>query len=151
MPQTTDAIESMRNAFLEWSVDAITWMDISGFVNSIDPSGHERESGEVYTMAGDEAIVGYGKLSPAETTCGIVYTEPVADVYTLAWNAKINATPVYLRATPKGDNPGNMAWTSKVGKIIACPPPSGEASSGDPITVEFTHRCAGWTKAALTT
>ena len=151
MAQTTASLPSMRNAFIEWSANGTAWTDISGFASAVDPTGHERASGEVYTYNGDESIVGAGKLSPAETNVTIVYTEPAGDAYTLAWLAKVNCTDVYLRITPNGDNPGNNSWTSKKGIITACPPPSGEASSGDPVTVQFTHRCPGWAKAALTT
>lgn len=149
MAQTTTALQSAKDAFLEVSANGTTWTDISGIANSISFGGGDRASGEAYTFNGDTAIVGMGKRAPIETTFSIVYDE--AAPYTTIEGYYKAGTWCYFRYTPHGDNPGDTTFTSQSGPIINCPPPNGEASGGDPLTLEFTHRCAYWTKGTLTT
>jgi len=151
MAQVTTNLKSMRDAVIEYSTDNTTWTDISGYSSNVTFAGGDRASGEAYTYEGDTAVVGFGKRAPTETTVSVVYSESGSDIAGLAWNAYINKTPWYLRLTPKGDNAGNNTWTSAAGELTSCLPPMGEASSGDPVMMEFTHRCSGYTEAARTT
>jgi len=149
MPQTDSYLKSSKDVFLEYSLDGVTWVDISGISNSISFSGGERASGDRYTFRGDTALVGAGKRAPIEATVSIVCDQSGA--YATLRGYFRAGTWIYLRMTPAGDNPGNETWTSELGPITACPPPNQDAASGDPPTVEFTHRSADWTPSTLTT
>jgi hypothetical protein len=150
MAQVTTYLHSAKDGFLEYSLNGTTWTDISGIANSISFSGGDRASGEVYTINGTYAIVGAGKIGPTEATISIVYDDSGA-VYTTLRGYFTAQTWVYFRWTPKGDNPGNITFTSALGPILSCPPPAGDASAADPLTVELTHKSSSWVNSTLTT
>jgi hypothetical protein len=135
MAQVTTYLHSAKDGFLEYSLNGTTWTDISGIANSISFSGGDRAS---------------GKIAPTEATISIVYDDSGA-VYTTLRGYFTAQTWVYFRWTPKGDNPGNITFTSALGPILSCPPPSGDASAADPLTVEITHKSSSWVNSTLTT
>jgi len=149
MVQTTSYLKSCKDAFIEYSLNNSTWVDISGIANSVNFGGGERASGEAYTFNGDTALVGAGKRAPIEATVSIVYD--TSGTYSTLRGYYVAGTWIYLRVTPAGDNPGDECWTSSLGPITGCPPPNMDAATGDPPTVEFTHRAGAWTVGTLTT
>lgn len=138
----SDVVPSFKDAYVAISTDGTTFTDISGYAASVAVSGGERATGEEYSFDGDTPVMGVGKRGPYELTIRILYTEDSAQYYYTLLGAYRNATDYYVRYAPKGNSAGNWAWTTTVGTFTSCPPPAGEAGSGDPIAVEATFRCA---------
>jgi hypothetical protein len=72
-----------------------------------------------------------------EYTVRALYTTAGADLYTNARNRYLNKTVTYLRYSPEGGASGDNRITIGPGFIEACPPPVGDAESGDPMALEF--------------
>ncbi len=144
-----DVVRSFYNADVQYSENGTDWVDMCGYANSIAFAGEERISGETYTFCGQNAIIGYGKMTPCEITVSILYTENAAHPFQIVYNAKKNGTTFWLRWAPRGAGPGDWMWTTSDGMITACPPPVGDAAEGDPIAVEFVLRCTEVTKTNI--
>ena len=142
-----DVIRSMRAANVEYSTDGSAFTDFSGYAQSVEASGEERDSGEIYTFSGDTPILGYGKLGACEVTINVVYTEDASHVYQFLRNCLEDCTEMYFRWSPLGGDAGEWQWTTGVGIITACPPPSGEANGADPVAVSVTGRFPSASKA----
>lgn len=148
MPQVTNAI-SFKNCKVEISTNGTTWTDISGFANSIEVSGGDRQTGETYTFDGDTAIIAVGKREPWEITLKVVYTEGVNEPFEVVRAAYESGTSLYVRWSPKGGASGSFQYTSAAGVVTAVTYPSGEAGSGDPLLVEFTVKVPGIVKGTV--
>lgn len=152
MAQATDFLRSLKDCYLEYSLNGSTWVPFGGYATSIDVDASERASGEVHTYDGDTPIVGIGKRGPITATARLVYSEADSLPFDVLWDAHIACSNFYLRGTPKGDNTGDVCFTSDLGFIISAQPPlNQEADSGDPVLCEFQHKCAFWLKGTLTT
>ena len=148
MAQTTDAI-SFKNVKVEVSTDGTTWTDISGFANSVEIGGGDRQTGEVYTFDGDTAIITTGKREPLEITVKAVYTEGANDPFEVVRAAYEGGTSLYVRWSPKGGTTGDFQFESDAGYVTNAIYPQGEAGSGDPVVVEFTVKTPKVTKGVV--
>jgi hypothetical protein len=74
MAQNTGAMSS-ANAKVEYSLDASTWVDISGSYTSVTPSGGDRVVVPLFTGAEDTPLIGQGKRNAQTITINIVYSE----------------------------------------------------------------------------
>lgn len=150
MAQTTGAT-SMRNCVVEYSTNT-SWVDISGVANAVNPSGYERESGEAFTGASDDAVITIGKNSPLELEVMVVYTESSAEGFELLRAIKDAGTPLRIRWAPKGiGTTGNFKWTTGTGYLTAAPPPGGELGGGAPILSTIAGKFPNVTGVASTT
>lgn len=154
MTQTTGAISGVAN-YVAVSTDGSSWTDISGMANKVEADSQKRTSGETYTFDGDTAILGWGKLEPLEITVTIVYTEGASDAFKKALTSLQTAggARLQVRWAPKGNTAPNFQFTSgSDSKVSEMPPgPAPDATSGDPVVLEFKIRTASITQAAIAT
>jgi hypothetical protein len=148
MAQTTD-YTTMRNVKVEISTDNTNWTNISGEFNSIENSGGEIGTGEVYTAEGDYPLVGIGKIALMESKLKVVYVETSGSAWNAFWDAYKNGTPIYVRYSPKGGNSGNKLFTSGKGFVTSPIMPAGEVSNGAPVTCELTFKHPGFTSSII--
>lgn len=146
--QTTGAL-SARNATIEISNDGATWSDISGFANSVEPSGGNRQTGEAYTLDGDTAIITSGKREPLEIQVNIVYTEGTTDPFETVRAAYEAGTNLYVRWAPKGGQSGEFRFTADAGPLAEFQYPVTTASEAAPIMAGFKVKTAKVTKAVV--
>lgn len=150
MAQTTGAM-SMRNCVVEYCTNT-AWTDISGVANAVNPSGNERETGEAWTGASDDALITLGKNSPLELELMVVYTESSAEGFELLRAIKDAGTPLRIRWVPKGiGTTGNFKWTSGTGYLTGVSAPGGELGGGAAILSAITGKFNGVTGVASTT
>lgn len=72
-----------------------------------------------------------------EYTIRVLYTTGGSDLYTNARGRYLNKTTTYVRYSPEGGASGDNRITVGPGLITQCPPPVGDAGSGDPMALEF--------------
>ncbi len=101
MVQTTTAIVG-ADSVIEISTDDTTWTDISGTMNSFDPSGGERKAGAKHTFYGDVPVLRAGKPSEVTVKMKIMYTETAGEAATTIEALYLANTAAYLRQRPKG-------------------------------------------------
>lgn len=147
MPQTTGAI-SFKDCKVELSVDGAVWIDASGHGNEVSLGGGDRATAEAFTFLGDTPIVMKGKRSALDITLKALYTETSNEPYLLAEAAYQNATPLYIRWSPKGGTTGQRQFTSDAGVVTAPPYPVGGAGSVDAVPVTISIKTPKVTPAA---
>jgi len=150
MAQTSTAY-SARNSVLEISTDGSSWTNISGSSSSVTPGDGTRLTGTAHTFDGDGPIITAGKLDAQESTIAILYTETSGEAYETARAAFVAASStLYVRVDPLGATTGNFRHTTGKGVITAFPQFAEiDASSGDPMMIEFTVQHGGWTKSTV--
>lgn len=150
MAQTTTSF-SARNSVLEISTDGSSWTNISGSSQSVTAGDGTRLTGTAHTFDGDGPIIAAGKLDAQESTIAVLYTETSGEAYETARAAFAAASStLYVRVTPLGATTGNFRHTSGKGVITAFPQFAEiDASSGDPMMIEFTVQHGGWTKSTV--
>jgi hypothetical protein len=137
---------SAVDARLEMSTDNITWQDISGSANSVDPGSAKRKTGTANVFDGDLPVVTIGKREPMEAKISALYTDTASETWEYIRPLFDAHTKVYFRYSPKGKGAtGNAVYTtsndgSTAGPVIISDLswPKVEAGSADPIPVEFT-------------
>jgi len=143
MAQTTSGI-SFVDAKVEYSTDGVAFADISGFANTVEVSGGERASGEIYTVDGDTGIVTFGKMAPVDIAYNSVFTEGATDPFERfrGYHQTADGSQVVFRFSPAGGTgTGNIVFTG-TGKITEAPWLGGDASSADPLMFSTTVRTA---------
>jgi len=60
---------------VEYSLDATTWVDMSGSANTVSVTGGERMTGDAFTGGEDTAIIAKGKRQPYVIEMAGVYSE----------------------------------------------------------------------------
>jgi hypothetical protein len=150
MTQVT-GVQEFFEAMVEVRPAGGAWTDISGWGATVAVSGRERQVGEGFTHDGDHAIIGVGKLQPADVTVRCVYTEGGLDPYAIVLPPLENHTVLQVRWSPYGGQVGEKQYTTNLthSHVINCPPPAGEAGSGDPIMLEFTVRTSDIAAASI--
>ena len=150
MAQTSTAF-SARNAVVYISTDGSSWTNISGSSQSVTAGDGTRLTGTAHTFDGDGPIIAAGKLDAQEATIAILYTETSGEAYETARAAFVTASStLYVRVDPLGATTGNFRHTTGKGVITAFPQFAEiDASSGDPMMIEFTVQHGGWTKSTV--
>ncbi len=136
MAQLAAAI-SLRDCDVEVSTNGTTWTNISGAASSVEVSGGDRQTGDVYTFDGDTALLTYGKREPLEVTVKIVYSEGTAEPFEIVRAAYEAGTAFYVRWAPRGNVTGRARYTTAEGRVTSFTYPAGE-SNGDPVLTKFT-------------
>jgi hypothetical protein len=151
MAQTTGA-KSMRNAYVAWNTQGFetTWIDISGVANSIEVSGGDRITGEVYTSQGDTPIVLFGKLEPRDVTGRIVYSEVTTEAFTQLLALYSAGTNLRMRWIPGGQATNNFRYTTDTTNLTSFSYPGGAVEDGDPIMIEFAVKIGAITYVIMT-
>ena len=147
MAQTDGAI-SFVDAKIEYSTDGAAWNDISGEVNTVEISGGDRNSGEVFTADGDIPIITFGKLNPWDVSCTVVYTESATETFERlrGFHQADGGTSLQLRWAPIGSGTGNSQYTCGTSKLTEFEMPGGEVGGGEPLSVTFVQRTPSITK-----
>lgn len=128
--QTANAI-SQSDCKIEISANGTAWTDISGETASVDPGEQTRQSGVIFTHAGDTAIVTGGKREPIDITIKFVYTEQnteAAEVLRAIHEAVGGA--IYVRYSPKNGATGAAQFTSDKGVLTSYTYPATDAGEG---------------------
>jgi hypothetical protein len=139
MAQTTGQM-SGANAKIEFSVDGSSYSDISGSANQLRTTGGDRQSGETYTVAGDNALVTTGKRTPVNIAVAGVYTEVSGELFELLRTTWEAGSAAYVRWSPKGSHTGDHVFTSGPGRLTNFVYPDIDESNGNPIVAGFTYR-----------
>lgn len=160
MAQTTEGM-TMAGAKVEISTDAAAFTDVSGYAASVSVTGGEQITGSQQTHSGDAAIVlGANKTAPFTVTVSVVYTDTDAQPFDVVWDRfKGTAKTLCVRWCPAGGTAGDEQYvTSNAAKsaavlcpIVSCTPPNTDASSGDPVMVQFSVLCSDILKATIST
>ncbi|MBN1815331.1 MAG: hypothetical protein JXA14_26100 [Anaerolineae bacterium] len=139
MTQATGA-RSLCNVKVEYKIGE-SWVDISGYANTVEPSAAARKSGETWTADGDTPIVTFGKQEPRELDVTIVYTEGSTDPFKVLRDhfEKACGSPIQVRYSPGGGDTDDMQFTTSAtyGAIIEFNDPGGEVDTGDPLVISF--------------
>jgi len=150
MAQTTGGMAATDMSV--WlSTDGSAWTDVSGYANSVEIDGGERETGNAYTFDGDTAIIKAGKRGPLTITVRGIYTETATEYYDKVVDAYEAGSDLYVRWSPGGGDAGDLGFTSQAGIVKNAPYPVGEANAPDPIMTELVLECAYVTEAAIGT
>lgn len=165
MAQTTGALAGA--AFkLEISTDASgttgSWVDISGYAQSVEVGAQTAITGSVQTADGDAAIVtAANKLEPVELTFNIVYTENDSE----PWDKVIDQfngadKTIAVRWSPAGGGGGDLQYSTtdtaataaaKVPISSCTPAPPVAANNADPVMFSFSVLTPKILKAAIST
>lgn len=148
MAQTTGGM-SANAMYVGLSSDGSTWTDVSGYANSVQVSGGERQTGEAFTFDGNTPIVKYGKLGFLTVTITGVYTEEASKLYALAEAAYEAGSALYARWSPGGGDAGDYGFTTSVGTVINPVYPMGGADTPDPILVEVVLNVGSITQSTI--
>ena len=149
MAQTTRAM-SGRSAYIAWSTGGTTFTDISGWSNSVNVDGGERNTGSAFTADTDTPIVLRGKREPLGVTVRALYTEVSTDPYKRFETAYEGASDFYIRWAPAGNTSGNMQYTTSAGTIKSPPYQAVEdVGDGEALVVEMELECASITEAVI--
>jgi hypothetical protein len=136
----------MKNCKVEISTNGSTWTDVGGFSNTIEVDGGDRETEGTSTFDGDTKIVTAGKRNPLTVKLKVVYTEGVSDPVEVARAAYENATPLYIRWSPKGGTTGNFQYYTDAGFVKNPVLPAGDSSSAEAVLVEINLETPKYTK-----
>jgi len=137
MSNCPDGISAVDVA-LEISTDGVTFEDISGQGNTIEPGDQTRMVGSGYAFGCDTAIITSGKREEIEITVNVIYTEVDGEAFDLLESAFENNDPVWVRWFPKGKADGNFQFDVNQGILSSFQSPSIDASSADPLIATFT-------------
>lgn len=148
MAQTTSG-RSMRNVKLEYMTGA-TWNDISGVANSVEVSGGDRMTGEVYTADGDTPIIGYGKLEPIDLEASIVFSDNSTEAWAVLEPVYKAGSNVRLRWAVNGNATGSFRYVADTCNITQFGYPGGVVDDGAPILVTMGVKTSKITWAAIT-
>ena len=152
MTQTIGA-KSMRNAKIAYNTLGFgtTWVDFSGVFNSLEVSGGDRITGEVFTADGDTPIVLFGKLNPIDVTGNIVYSEITTEAWSVLVPYYVAGTNLRLRWAPAGDGTGAYRFMTGTTNFTEFGYPSGDVGAGEPILVSFAVKTGAITYEVMTT
>ena len=143
MAQNTGNMSS-KNGKVEYSLDASTWVDISGSANTVTVTGGERMTGDMFTGAEDTALIATGKRQPyviemrgvySETTGTPEFFEALMTVYksgagvALRWSPTAYTAANQKRFTTATNSSGSA--TAAMVPIVNLEYPSLDFGSGD--------------------
>lgn len=150
MAQTTGGM-SANAMYVALSTNNSDWTDVSGYANSVQVSGGERQTGEAFTFDGNTPIVKYGKLGFLTVTITGVYTEEANKLYALAKAAYEAGSTLYARWSPGGGDSGDYGYTTSAGTVINPVYPAGGADTPDPILIEVVLNVGSVTQSTIGT
>lgn len=164
MAQTTGALSGAA-AKVEYSLDASgttgTWVDFSGYAQSVEISGGDAVTGQQMTLDGTAAIVTAGnKTNPYTITFNVVYTEPDTQPFDAIFDRYMGTTKtIAVRWSPAGGSGGQQQYattdTAATAAVLvpmtACVPPGVDATSGDPRMFTFSVITPKILKSAIAT
>ena len=139
MAQTTYGVP-LPCGYIGISADCVTYVDISGYAQSVTPSEQTRITGEAYTFSGDTAIFEAGPRQPVSVAVSIVYTEDDAGAFDrleAIFDAVDCPAEMCLRWMPRGDTAGYQEYTI-TGHLTGFQYPPMDAAAGGPIVCTFT-------------
>jgi hypothetical protein len=150
MTQTTGGL-SATNASLEISTNGSSWTDVAGFGVKVEPSEQTRQTGEVYTLDGDTAIITSGKLEPIELEITVVYTEGASEPFEVVRGQFQTAGggALYARYSPKGGQSTEFMFTTPAGVVSKFNWPKPDAGTPDPQVIMFAIKVPYVTKSAV--
>lgn len=143
MPQTTGAVSGAAAA-VSLKVAAGSYVDHSGWTQSVDVTTASIVNSEAYTFDGSNAIILMGKEEPVEVTVNFLYTEVALELWEVAEAAFQAQSLVQVKWEPRGAA-GKQCETVAGGYIVSLDYPAVDASSAGPVVCSLTVRAPGIT------
>ena len=122
---------------IELSTDGSAFTAYAAQAVSVTPGRGERARGVTHVAGRDVPYITTGKRSAMEYNIRVLYTTGAAELYLKARGYYLNKTEIWVRYGPEGNVAGMQRITIGPGLITACPPPAGDAGSGDALALEF--------------
>lgn len=123
---------------VELSTNGTTYTAYSAQAITVTPGGGTRARGVTYVAGRDIPYITTGKRSAMEYTVRVLYTTGAAELYLKVRGYYLNKTQIWMRYSPEGGGSGDQRITIGPGLVESCPPPAGDAGSGDAMALEFT-------------
>jgi hypothetical protein len=141
-PSAPSEPESASGLILEYSLDGVNYVDISGMACEVALAGGERGVGEAYRYPVDTAAVIASKRGPVDVTIRLLYQDETAfpcEVFRQAMEAEDR---IWLRWSPLDHGGvGHLWYTTDPDCVIAdFGYPDGEAGPGEPMMVALNTR-----------
>jgi len=136
-PSPPQEPESASGLILEYSLDGVNYVDISGMACEVALAGGERGVGEAYRYPVDTAAVTASKRGPVGVTIRLLYQEEVAFPCEVFRQAMEDGDRIWLRWAPLDrGGVGHLWYTTDPDCVIAdFGYPDGEAGPGEPMMV----------------
>lgn len=164
MAQTTGALSGAA-AKVEYSLNATgttgTWVDFSGYAQSVEVTGGDAITGQQFTADGTSAIVTpANKTNPYTITVNVVWTETDSEPFDAIYDRYVGATKtIAFRWSPAGGAASDIQFattdsagtTAELVPMTSCSVPGFDASSGDPRMFSFSVITPKILKAAIST
>ena len=133
---------SAKNYQVEWTTNATTYIDISGYSTTVADSGGDRKTGEAYTYGDDIAVIGEGKRSPRTVDVTVLYNED-STAYTSLYTLQQSGATFGLRLTPRGletgaGTIGRYLTQTTYGLLQKLDLPTGNSDDGKPMVCKMT-------------
>ena len=138
----------MSNAKIELSANGTAWTDISGETNTVEPGEQTRQTGVMYTLAGDTAIITAGKREPLEISVKTIYTEVNTEANEVARAIHEAGGVCHLRYSPRGGNTGDAQYTCQ-GVMSGFTYPSADSGDAKPMMGGFKITTSQLTRAII--
>ena len=138
---------SFKSALVEYTDDASTYLDISGFMNTITVTGGDRATADFFSPGNATACLTWGKRASLNVAVNILYTEDdveVAGVQRIAYEADHELNGYQWQ--PAGAGVGNFIYTTSFGAMLQHPYPGGDAGSADALQIANSIQCETITK-----
>ena len=148
MAQTTNA-GSVVESVSEYSItNGSTWVAMCGWEMGMSYDSWDRDTGDVKTVCGDEAIMGKGKLNLTGQTVNAVYSDgDASDLFSVAQTAFVTAGggQFMLRHSPQGTASGKDYIQTNVDAIIdSFTNPNTDATDAAPLSFSFHVITSGY-------
>jgi hypothetical protein len=126
------------------------WVPISDYTASVTVEGGERDVAEAHVFGVDAPRTAVGKMASCRVTIRVAYTEGASEPFAVIEDALVDKEPLMVRFSPLGGAVGEMCWTSDTDCYVTdCPPPQGDADSGEIVFCEATFYTQALTGAAV--
>ncbi len=122
---------------IELSTDGSAFTSYAAQAVSVTPGGGERARGETHVAGRDVPYITTGKRSAMDYTIRVMYTTGASELWAKVRGYYLNKTQIWVRYSPEGGASGETRITIGPGDVASCPPPPGDASSGEAMALEF--------------
>jgi hypothetical protein len=153
MAQTTTAVSGI-DCLIEIAAvlddpEDMTWVNISGSANAIEPQPQSRQTGTMHTLDGRKAIVKSGKLEAMDIEVKILFTSSSDEAFQTVLGFWEDDTEVQVRWSPQGGAPGDLRYTCDPAPISEFQYPRGISNDPTPVPSMFKVLTPGVTEDVI--
>lgn len=150
MAQTTNA-GGAGDVILEYSTNSTSWTSIGGWASNATFDSWDRVTGQTNTVDGEEAIIGFGKLTLTGMNVNFVYSDgDTTDLIDTLWtqHTATGGGMLMMRYSPQGTASGKRyIATNSDAKIDSLTIPDFDTTSGDPLMCNMHVTTSGFDKS----